>query len=828
MHGAALGALALWSSVSVAHAQQALPTIDIGGRLRAGPGVRAAPRGPTVGTPATETPAVRESTAGEAGYAPGFSAARAKLPIYRDPPGETVTIINTKFLTPTPLVDVRGVLNYSPGVSIQQGNNARDLFISIRGSGNRLGAGFPFGVRNIMLWEDGFPIMTADGNGRTDLLDPHSYAAVDVYRGPSSALFGNYAYGGAINFRTFSGAEIDGVNTGSEFGSFGYVNNYVRVGKAVKDSVLGAFDLAFFASDANSSGWTRNSFSGKQGKFLGRWDVTPNDRVIVKYIANNLRAEFINRENLGVFYLNPFQQGCAIPTVWNSQLCNNLNVPANGIFTDGRPAPPPPPLTFAPLVQQSVWQLGTHTNTLRQIGGVQFEHDFDNSTTWRTQFTYDYLDYINGTWPPPKVGPAFNQGLGGPVAIRGPTVGITAQTDITSHAPIFGFPATHFLQFFYNNAKTANPLYTQIANTWYSGRIGAPVGKIDSYTSNIGLRAREEIALAPGLTGVIGFSANWNRVWGINTVYNYAINRQPAFPTQIAVDNDYWNTAPEASLTYRYSPEWQVRARYSTGYSTPTFVFLTNTRNGVGQNPLNAQTNMGVDLGIDWTPSPDLTVSATGFNEWHRNEILTLSNALVSYQKNIPSSLHRGVELNADWRPFEGWRLIAAYTFNNQIFTNYWDDLGTLNGAAVLYNRAGNRIPNVPPHTVTMRYGYDQPHGDLAGLGAYVEYIFKSNYTIDNANYTTVPSYSIVNLNAHYNHDLTNFYIKNIELYFDVQNVFNRTYVAGAQALGNSLITGTPFQTPIVWPTGGLVLAQGAGIIAGQPIGFSGGVKLRF
>jgi len=408
LHGAALSALALVSAPSLAHAQQTLPQITIG---------------------AARPPATRESTAGEAGYAPGFDPVRAKLPIYRDPPGETVTIVNTKFLRPTPLADVRKVLEYSPGVSIQQGNNARDLQISIRGSGNRLGAGFPTGLRNIMLYEDGFPIMTADGNGHTELLDPHSYAAVDVYRGPSSALFGNYAYGGAINFRTFSGAEIDGVHTGSEFGSFGYVNNYIRVGKAVVDSTLGAFDLAFFASDANSSGWARNSFSGKQAKVLGRWEVTPTDRVIVKYIANNLRSEFINRENLGVFYLNPFQQGCAIPTPLNANLCNNLNVPLNGIST--------------PLVRQSVWQLGTHLNALRQIAGVQFEHDFDNNTTWRSQFTYDYHDYINGTWPPPILGPA---GQGGPVGIRGPTVGITAQTDITSHVPIFGFPATHFLQ----------------------------------------------------------------------------------------------------------------------------------------------------------------------------------------------------------------------------------------------------------------------------------------------------------------------------------------------------------------------------------------------
>ncbi len=810
MHGAALGALALLSHASVAHAQQALPTIDIGGRLRTGAGVRAAPRGPALGTPATDTPAVRESTAGEAGYAPGFSAARAKLPIYRDPPGETVTMIDTKFLSPTPLLDVRGVLNYSPGVSIQQGNNARDLQISIRGSGNRLGVGFPYGIRNIMLWEDGFPIMTADGNGRSDLLDPHSFAAVDVYRGPSSALFGNYAYGGAINFRTFTGAEIDGVHTGSEFGSFGYFNNYIRVGKAVKDDVLGAIDLAFFASDANSSGWNRNSMSGKQAKLLGRWEVTPTDRVIVKYIANNLRAEFINRENFTTFYLNPFQKnyGCSIPVALNLNLCNNLNVPANGVA--------------APLVRQSVWQLGSHTNTIRQIGAVQFEHDFDKDTTWRSQFTYDYLDNINGTWPPPGA-------QGGAVGIRGPTVGITAQTDITSHMPIFGFPATHFLQFFYNNAKNTNPLVNQLPSAWYSGATGAPVGKIDSYTSNISLRAREEIALAPGLTGVIGFSANWNRVWGVFTAYNYTgAPPRPTIPTQVAVDNDYWNTAPEASLTYRYSPEWQVRARYATAYSTPTFIFLTSTRNGVGQNPLKAQTNMGVDLGIDWTPRSDLTVSVTGFNEWHRNETLRLSNGTINYFVPAPASLHRGVELNADWRPFEGWRLIMAYTFNNQFFTNFWEDLGTIGGRAVLYNRAGNRIPNVPPHTLTMRLGYDQPHGDLAGLGAYVEYILKSDYTIDNANYTTVPSYSVVNLNAHYNHDLTNFYIKNLELFFDVQNVANRTYAAGATVVANSLLAGTPFQTPIVWPTGGLATAQGAGLLAGQPISFTGGVKLKF
>ncbi|MGD9545381.1 MAG: TonB-dependent receptor, partial [Methylocystis sp.] len=682
--------------------------------------------------------------------------------------------------------------------------------------------GFPTGVRNIMLYEDGFPITTADGNGRTDMLDPHAYADIDVYRGPSSALFGNYAYGGAMNFRSFSGAEIDGVHTGSEFGSFGYINNYVRAGKKAVDSTLGVFDLSFFSSYTLGDGFAaRGAYKAKQAKLLGTWEVTPTDRFIFKYVANDNSAEFINRLNQNQFYLNPYAQyyGCPIATGINAPFCNNLFVPANGIFTAGPPFAP-----TAPLLRQSVWQLGTHLHTLRQIGGLQYEHDFDNATTWRSQFTYDYFDYINGAWPPPKIGPTSVGGLGGPVGIRGPTVGVTAQTDITSHIPLFGFPATHFLQFFYSNAKTTNPLYNQLPNTWYSGGTGAPVAKIDSYTSNIGLRAREEIALAPGLTGVLGFSANWNRVWGVNTVYNYAVGLQPIFPTQVAVDNDYWNTAPEASLTYRYSPEWQVRARYATGYSTPTFVFLTSTRNGVGANPLKAQTNMGVDLGVDWTPSPELNFSLTGFNEWHRNELLTLGNALVNYSQNIPSSIHRGIELNADWRPYEGWRLITAYTFNDQFFTNYTDDLGTIGNVPIVYSRSGNKIPNVPPHTLTTRVGYDQPHGDLAGLGTYLEYVYKSAYTIDNANFTKIPSYGVFNVNFHYNHDVANFYFKNIELYFDISNIFNRTYVAGAMVLANSLIGSTPIQTP----TALLWTAQGAGIIAGQPRAFTGGVKFKF
>ncbi len=141
--------------------------------------------------------------------------------------GQTFTTIRRETFTTSSLQSIGDLVQYSPGVSFKQGNGPRDMTLSIRGSGARVSGA----MRNIVLMEDGFMMTQPDGFSRVDSTDPHAYAGVDVYRGPSSALFGNWANGGAVNFRTRSGAEIDGFETGHDAGSFGYLNNYVAVGR---------------------------------------------------------------------------------------------------------------------------------------------------------------------------------------------------------------------------------------------------------------------------------------------------------------------------------------------------------------------------------------------------------------------------------------------------------------------------------------------------------------------------------------------------------------------------------------------------------------------
>ncbi len=55
---------------------------------------------------------------------------------------------------------------------------------------------------------------------------------------------------------------------------------------------------------------------------------------------------------------------------------------------------------------------------------------------------------------------------------------------------------------------------------------------------------------------------------------------------------------------------------------------------------------------------------------------------------------------------------------------------------------------------------------------------------MDNANLLKAPGYELVNLNVHYNTDLKSDYFKSLSMYAEVRNVFDRTYVASANNIG--------------------------------------------
>ena len=300
LHPAMLGLLPLASPGAAEDGQTALPAITVqrpqGARppaaaprraARATKPVRVATRAVPVRRPAAPPPPA--AAAASARPIPGLADAP---PLARGdtsfaPAGQTQTTIGTDRAADTRAFSVADLLVDSPGISIKQGNGPRDFGISIRGSNARNG----FGIRNIVIFDDGFPVTQPDGLSRSDLIDPHAYGRIDVIRGPSSALFGNYATGGAIDFRTRPGGAIDGLELGTDVGSYGYLNNYLSYGRK-----SGIFEGSVFASSVEGDSATSHSqFNTQTVNALATITPTPDDRFTFKFIENHVRADLSNR-----------------------------------------------------------------------------------------------------------------------------------------------------------------------------------------------------------------------------------------------------------------------------------------------------------------------------------------------------------------------------------------------------------------------------------------------------------------------------------------------------------------------------------------------------
>ena len=712
------------------------------------------------------------------------SAARATLS--QAPAGQTATTVDRSQFDNRPSFSVGDVLRDSPGISVKQGNGPRDIGISIRGSNARSG----FGIRNLVIFEDGFHVTQPDGLSRSDLIDPRAYGAIDVIRGPSSALYGNYATGGALNFRTRPGGTIDGVEYGVDGGSFGYLNNYLAAGKKV-----GNFEGSLFASDARGDGFIGNSwFNTQTVNFLGTLQATPDDRFTVKFINNDLSTRLPIRSSLNQFYQNPFQQGCA--TGATAALgCGTVTLFNNGFNT------------AAGTDKETAVQAGLGRNDRRTIVGGRWEHDFDNTTTWRNQFVFDDRNISQPTGSTSAIGdfPSYNY-----------------MSDVTKRGEILGMDSTTFVGGFYNTLTASSDSRNVMPGGYAT--LGRLSSNLFSDTTDYGVRAREELKLTSSLTAVAGIGWETTLLKGLNTAYTYTGAAGVTTTAVTAADRQFQNTAPELALLYRLNSEWLFRARAATGYGTPQVSNLFVLPSGLSGNntQLDTQKNLGYDLGFDWTPNNALKLSATGFYEFFRNELVSQATPLagISYTFNAPRSEHRGIELAADWKFYPGWRLTAAYTYLDEVYTEYTENI--TNGAVFSFNRAGNKIPGISPNELTTRLGYDEMSGRLSGLGAFVEVQWKDSFYMDNANLLKAPGYELVNLNVHYKTDLVSDYFRGVSLYLEVRNVFDRTYVASANNIANS-VTAAGVQNP------GSILANTTGsIYAGSPRAFIAGMKVAF
>lgn len=166
----------------------------------------------------------------------------------RNTPGSVHIVADTQYKNQH-AVTLKDVLDYVPGVLVQP-KWGEDTRLSIRGSGLSRN----FHLRSTQLFMDGIPINTADGYGDFQEIDPSAYRFVEVYKGANALRFGANALGGAINFVTPSGRDLQGIGASMDAGSFGFYRL-----QAHSAGVFGPADYFITGSYQSQDGFRQHS-----------------------------------------------------------------------------------------------------------------------------------------------------------------------------------------------------------------------------------------------------------------------------------------------------------------------------------------------------------------------------------------------------------------------------------------------------------------------------------------------------------------------------------------------------------------------------------------
>ena len=126
-------------------------------------------------------------------------------------------------------------LNTLPGVRMEE-RSPGSFRLSIRGSLLRSS----FGVRNVKIYLDDFPLTDAGGNTYLNALDASSISSMEVWKGPYGSLYGSNT-GGVVRIRSYEKTDTSNIHFSMSGGSYGLFHQTLRVQQKWKKQYLNVY-----------------------------------------------------------------------------------------------------------------------------------------------------------------------------------------------------------------------------------------------------------------------------------------------------------------------------------------------------------------------------------------------------------------------------------------------------------------------------------------------------------------------------------------------------------------------------------------------------------
>lgn len=604
-----------------------------------------------------------------------------------------------------------------PGITAQNRNNqAQDPQISTRGFGSRSA----FGVRGVRVYVDGIPLTMPDGQGQPGVVDLSAIKSIEVMRGPFSSLYGNSS-GGVIQMMTKNSPQSPEVGATAMFGSY---DTKRQILEAAGQSENVEYLL-------NISNFETNSFRdhGKGNKQMAT----------AKFKFN------ISEDTKLTSLVNWFEQDAQDP-----------------LGLDRARA-------FSRSTRDSAVAAATFANT-----GVKRDH---TQIGFNLEHTFNENNKISLI---PYVGSRRNAQV--------LTTTATATTLITTNGRLSEIDR----EFYGTDVRWDNT--GAILSLPYTLAVGLTYGKStddrkDTNILNNGLAVnvanRNEQNISTNFDQYIQGKLSLSPTVDIHAGARHTKVRLKVKDDLLTVNGDnsgnveYQKTTPVIGAVWKATEALNFYVNFGKGFETPTFVeaAFDNVATGVASKPnlgLKASESNNYEIGAKAFLNDNTRMNITLFKVMTDDEIVTsLTNAGRSSFTNAGKTERKGLEFSIDSRFENNISTYFAYTLLDAEFKDSFTFRPTTTTTRTVL--AGNKIPGTYRSQI-----YGEIAWSYAPLGFFTAFEGRHNSKVyvDDVNSESAPSYTIFNLRAGFEQNLTNWRFKE---FIRVENMFDKEYIGSVR-----------------------------------------------
>ncbi|MEJ5994434.1 TonB-dependent receptor [Pedobacter sp. Du54] len=197
-----------------------------------------------------------------------------------------------------------GLANTAAGVRMEERSPGSYRF-SLRGSLLRS----PFGIRNVKMYVDDFPLTDAGGNTYLNLIDVKSVSGLEIYKGPEASTFGANT-GGAILINSTS-LDKNSIEIGTSVGSYRLFKQYANVVHTFKN-----YRFSLTQGYQKSDGYRENSALKRNFiQTTQAWDYSSKGQLKALIFVSDLSYQTPGGLTASQFALNPRLARPATPTL---------------------------------------------------------------------------------------------------------------------------------------------------------------------------------------------------------------------------------------------------------------------------------------------------------------------------------------------------------------------------------------------------------------------------------------------------------------------------------------------------------------------------------